>query len=38
VPRHLLPRVMEEAERWTKLMRTFDSGELRSYRFHAFRV
>lgn len=38
VPRHLLGRVMEEAERWTKLMRAFDSGELRSYRFHAFRT
>jgi hypothetical protein len=38
IPKHLLPRVMNEAERWTRLVRALEAYELRLYRFHAFRM
>ena len=36
IPRHLLARVVEEAERWGRLVHAINAGELRFYRFHAF--
>jgi SAM-dependent methyltransferase len=35
IPRHLLGRVVEEAERWARFVHVLDAGELRFYRFHA---
>jgi hypothetical protein len=36
IPRHLLGRVVEEAERWARFVHVVNAGELRFYRFHAF--
>jgi SAM-dependent methyltransferase len=36
IPRHLLGRVVEEAERWARFVHVLNAGELRFYRFHAF--
>ena len=35
IPRHLLARVVEEAERWARFVQALKAGELRFYRFHA---
>ena len=35
IPRHLLARVVEEAERWARFVHVLNAGELRFYRFHA---
>lgn len=36
IPRHLLSRVVEEAERWARFVDVLNEGEMRVYRFHAF--
>jgi SAM-dependent methyltransferase len=35
IPRHLLARVVAEADRWGRFLRVLDRSELRVYRFHA---
>jgi SAM-dependent methyltransferase len=37
IPKHLRPRVFEEAELWALRMEAIDKGGLRAYRFHAFK-
>lgn len=35
IPRYLLPKVMDEAERWNAWVQAIDAGDIKRYRFHA---